>query len=217
MGVRLNCAFVEHLLFMGLLMNASIYASTGYASTGPCFDDLNQPKLLRNTLSTTGVASGTISSAEGDLIWTETLAQSKKTVKELLNQLEQPENIKNIFKNPKTQTINATELPAKQAGNVLYKKIQLDIEMNPVLFVYINWVEDYLIKILKGTPQKPESFMLYYQKTSGTKYIKKYCGTLLVEALPNKATSLHFAEEINASHRTVEEMLESAKEIIQQL
>jgi hypothetical protein len=101
-----------------------------------------------------------------------------------------------------TTTVEMEHQPVKGAID----KQHIKIKVKPFFFLTLEWEEDWLYSIKKGTPAKMESVVISYQKTSGTSHIEHFCGTILLQKLAPDTTGVFLTEEIKADRRSAEDV-----------
>lgn len=210
------------VLFSVLFSGLALGLSDSYAEDSqPCFNENTPPALLRSTLDlpeefdVPKSAHGSYKEPE-DSYWAEATLKTKTPLSTILSRIKDPK----FFKDPKKQDLKVEMLPLSQNAS-LFQKFALTVGMQVIVFLHIEWIEQFEYFRLKGSETEPESIFVRYQKTSGTKYLKKFCGTLKIDVVntnkKERFTKLYYVDEIISSHRKSSDMASSISGTLEEM
>ncbi|MBU6375609.1 MAG: hypothetical protein KGQ59_06400 [Bdellovibrionales bacterium] len=122
-------------------------------------------------------------------------AETDLPLKEIVEQLWNPAQLKN----PRNTKLKLSEVI--EANGV--KKREVDVNVRPFLFVNLDWKESWVLRELRPG----EIYRIEYSKIAGEERLKHFCGWMEVKKLSSSRAELVFLEEIEASHRSPEDVL----------
>lgn len=76
----------------------------------------------------------------------------------------------------------------------------MHLNVRPVFLVSVEWDEQWAVSLRQGTPDAPQSFIVYYQKIAGTSHVDRLCGNILVTAIDGQSSDVYLYEEVQSSH-----------------
>ena len=173
------------------------------ASAEPnCFDltkpsvALIKPAPTKFDSASDPAASGT-DAKEND--WGSISGVVNKPILDLYQKLLDPKTIRN----GDTTKVEVENVETKD----FLKKIIQKIVIKPVFFITIEWREEWGYGLKEGTPDKPQSIVISYQKLDGTSHVKHLCGNILLQALSPTTTGAYLYEEVQADRRSSTDVL----------
>ena len=122
-------------------------------------------------------------------------AETELPLKEIVEQLWNPAQLKN----PRNTKLKLSETIETNG----IKKREVDVNVRPFLFVNLDWKESWVLSEVRAG----EVFRIQYSKVAGEERLKHFCGWMEVRKLSSSRTELVFLEEIEASHRSPEDVL----------
>ncbi|MBC7397127.1 MAG: hypothetical protein H7333_06755 [Bdellovibrionales bacterium] len=131
--------------------------------------------------------------------WGQVSGTVNKPILQLYEKLQNPKTIRNS---------NNTHVEVSNTETKDYLKlIRQQITIKPVFFITVEWQEDWAFSLREGTPEKPASIVVSYQKTDGTSHIKHLCGNILLQSLSPTTTGVYLYEEVQADRRSAEDVV----------
>jgi hypothetical protein len=71
--------------------------------------------------------------------------------------------------------------------------------------VKVAWTEAWAYSLVEGTAEEPRRIVISYQKTAGTRHIRRLCGSYVLAARDDGTTDLALYDEVKASRRSAED------------
>lgn len=122
-----------------------------------------------------------------------------RTVKEMYTWLLDHTNWKDMTKTKMKVTVGSRPNYAD------FHEVAVDVRV--WAFITISWVEQWAYKILAGTKEKPEKFLVSYQKVSGTSHLESLCGSVLVSKFDDFDSDVYFYEQAKASRYKADDIM----------
>jgi hypothetical protein len=66
-----------------------------------------------------------------------------------------------------------------------------------------SWHIEWNHRVIQGSPQQPETIEVYFQKTSGTRFIAHWSGMIFMRAITDNITALHMELELKGARISV--------------
>jgi len=110
------------------------------------------------------------------------------------------DNVKDMKKT--TLTTKVIERP----GYLQFHLVDVVVTIRALFFkTKVAWTEAWGYTLVEGTEAQPLKIVISYQKVGGTQYIKKQCGSYVLQARDEAATDISMYEEVKASHRSAKD------------
>lgn len=185
-------------------------AHTTPTPQGLCFP-LNQKKVTKPLapLPTDFKKEDNVVSKKGTPSWAEVTGIVDRPILTLYTELLDPKTIRN---NNNTQ-VTVEKLHSKEYLTLLKQTIRV----KPIFFLTLDWIESWGFALIKGTPEKPESILISYQKDSGTSHIRTLCGNISLTQLSPTQTGVTLREHLDADNRTPKDIENSLVGTLQTL
>lgn len=87
----------------------------------------------------------------------------------------------------------------KEPSPHFFELHRLKVDANVFAFIWIDWVEMWAYRVVKGTVKNPQTLLVSYQKTEGTGHITRLCGSVFVKSLGPKKSDVFLYEEAKAN------------------
>jgi hypothetical protein len=130
--------------------------------------------------------------------WAMASGRVKKPVSEILKRLLDPM----LTRDADITQVSVTSSPVP--GTL--QKNHVQIRVKPVFFLTLEWEEDWLYTLKKGSREKPIEVLISYQKTNGTSHIQHFCGNILIQKITPEWSGVYLTEEIKADRRSAEDV-----------
>lgn len=87
------------------------------------------------------------------------------------------------------------------------KQLEQHIFIQPAFFLKLEWDERWAFSLLKGTKEAPEAILASYEKVAGTHYLRRLCGSILIQKVGPDKSSVYLFEEVDADRREAKDAL----------
>jgi len=86
-----------------------------------------------------------------------------------------------------------------------------------LLIMEVRWVEDWVYAVVEGTPQDPKTVVISYQKSEGTQFMERFCGSIVLRHTAGETTEVSQYEESRITGQGVSDRVSGLNDLLAKL